>query len=40
MPEAIKEYFGDGKEFGVNMKYYVETVPLGTAGSVKNAEEF
>ncbi|NSW92934.1 MAG: NTP transferase domain-containing protein [Firmicutes bacterium] len=40
MPEIIKDYFGDGKEFGVNFNYYVETVPLGTAGSVKNAEEF
>lgn len=40
MPELIKEYFHDGKEFGVNMRYYVEKTPLGTAGSVKNAEEF
>lgn len=40
MPESIKEYFDDGKEFGVNMRYYIETVPLGTAGSVKCAEEF
>ena len=40
MPEIIKDYFGDGSEFGVNLNYYVEDVPLGTAGSVKNAEEF
>lgn len=40
MPELIKEYFHDGEEFGVNLKYYVENTPLGTAGSVKNAEEF
>lgn len=40
MPEVIKEYFDDGREFGVNMKYFVETIPLGTAGSVKNAEKF
>jgi len=40
MPEAIKEYFGDGKEFGVNLNYIVEVNPLGTAGSVKSAEEF
>lgn len=40
MPEQIKEYFTDGKEFGVNMRYYTESSPLGTAGSVKNAEEF
>lgn len=40
MPELIKEYFNDGSDFGVNIKYYVEKTPLGTAGSVKNAEEF
>jgi mannose-1-phosphate guanylyltransferase/phosphomannomutase len=40
MPELIKEYFLDGKEFGVSMNYYTEPNPLGTAGSVKNAEEF
>ncbi len=40
MPEIIKDYFGDGSEFGVNLNYYIEDVPLGTAGSVKNAEEF
>lgn len=40
MPEIIKDYFGDGSEFGVNLKYFTEDVPLGTAGSVKNAEEF
>ncbi len=40
MPQIIKDYFGDGSEFGVNLKYYTEDVPLGTAGSVKNAEDF
>ncbi len=40
MPEIIREYFGDGSEYGVNMQYYVENTPLGTAGSVKNAEDF
>jgi len=40
MPELIKDYFHDGSEFGINMRYYTEDVPLGTAGSVKNAEEF
>lgn len=40
MPEIIKDYFGDGSGFGVNLNYYTEDVPLGTAGSVKNAEEF
>lgn len=40
LPEAIKGYFGNGSEFDVFMRYYVEEVPLGTAGSVKNAQEF
>lgn len=37
MPDAIRDYFGDGTDFGVQMKYSVETQPLGTAGSVKLA---
>lgn len=40
MPELIKDYFGSGSDFGVNISYYVEQTPLGTAGSVKNAEDF
>ena len=40
MPDLIKEYFGDGSEYGMKIRYYVEQSPLGTAGSVKNAEEF
>ncbi len=34
-PEKIKEYFKDGKEFGVNLTYSDEKVLLGTAGGVK-----
>ena len=40
MPEAIEQYLGNGEKFGVNITYFVEDVPLGTAGSVKNAEGF
>lgn len=40
MPEAIKDHFGNGAEYGVNMRYFIEETPLGTAGSVKNAGEF
>lgn len=40
LPDAIKDHFGNGSEFGVNMRYFVEEVPLGTAGSVKNAGNF
>ncbi|KUP96301.1 mannose-1-phosphate guanyltransferase [Thermobifida cellulosilytica] len=35
----IRNYFGDGEELGMNLRYVAEEVPLGTAGSVKNAEE-
>lgn len=31
---AIKEYFGDGSKFGVNISYFTETHPLGTAGAL------
>jgi mannose-1-phosphate guanylyltransferase/phosphomannomutase len=40
LPEEIRNYFGDGKDFGVNLHYYIEDVPLGTAGSVENAASF
>lgn len=40
LPEAIVRHFGDGSDFGVSLRYFVEEVPLGTAGSVKNAAEF
>jgi mannose-1-phosphate guanylyltransferase / phosphomannomutase len=35
----IRNYFGDGEELGMSLQYATEEVPLGTAGSVKNAEE-
>jgi mannose-1-phosphate guanylyltransferase/phosphomannomutase len=37
LPQAIRTYFGDGSEFGVRMRYASEEMPLGTAGSVRNA---
>lgn len=40
LPQVIKNHFGDGAEYGVHLTYFEETTPLGTAGSVKNAEEF
>ncbi|MEM0475812.1 MAG: nucleotidyltransferase family protein [Candidatus Norongarragalinales archaeon] len=36
--EKIEEHFGDGRAFGVHIKYSVEEGELGTAGSVKNAQ--
>ncbi|MGH9879462.1 MAG: nucleotidyltransferase family protein, partial [Nitrososphaerales archaeon] len=38
--EQIIDYFGDGSEFNVNLSYSVEGKPLGTAGSLKNAEAY
>ncbi|WP_158560888.1 sugar phosphate nucleotidyltransferase [Paenibacillus contaminans] len=40
LPEVIRNYFGDGSEYGVRLRYFEEDSPLGTAGSVKNAEMF
>lgn len=40
MPDAIRNYFEDGSRFGARMQYYIEETPLGTAGSVKNAESY
>lgn len=37
MADTIRNYFGDGSEFGVTITYSTEEVPLGTAGSVRNA---
>lgn len=34
----IEDYFGNGSQFGMRITYSREDVPLGTAGSVKNAE--
>ena len=30
----IQEYFGDGSQLGVHIDYFVETMPLGTAGAL------
>ena len=38
LADEIQGTFGDGSEYGVQMQYSVEDTPLGTAGSVKNAE--
>jgi mannose-1-phosphate guanylyltransferase / phosphomannomutase len=37
LASSIRNYFGDGSEFGVRMVYATEETPLGTAGSVRNA---
>ena len=40
LPDQVKDYFGDGADFGISMRYYEEKEPLGTAGSVRQAQEF
>ncbi len=39
LPDEIRDYFGDGSDWDVNMRYSVEDAPAGTAGSVKMAEQ-
>ncbi|MFN8036188.1 MAG: sugar phosphate nucleotidyltransferase [Acidimicrobiia bacterium] len=39
LANQIRNYFGDGSEFGVRMRYATEDSPLGTAGSVRNAAD-
>ena len=39
LANQIRNYFGDGSDFGVQMRYASEDSPLGTAGSVRNAAE-
>jgi len=36
---SIRNYFGDGSDSGVSLAYSVEDSPLGTAGSVRLAED-
>jgi mannose-1-phosphate guanylyltransferase / phosphomannomutase len=38
LASVIRNYFGDGSDLGVDLAYATEETPLGTAGSVKNAE--
>lgn len=35
--EAVSNYFGKGETWGVNLEYYIETEPRGTAGCVLDA---
>lgn len=42
LSELLKAFFGDGKQFGVNIHYSYEEKPLGTAGPlglIKNLDE-
>lgn len=37
LSEKIEEHFGDGSRFGVEMRYAIESSPLGTGGAIRNA---
>lgn len=39
-PDVIKNYFKDGKDFGVHIHYILPDGDFGTAGAVKKAEKF
>lgn len=36
-PECIEKYFGNGADYGLQIYYICEDVPLGTGGAIKNA---
>ena len=40
LPEVIQNYFGNGSKLGTQLIYAVEGSPLGTAGAVKNTEQY
>ena len=37
LAEIFQPYFGDGSKFGIDIKYAVEEVALGTGGAIRNA---
>jgi mannose-1-phosphate guanylyltransferase/phosphomannomutase len=39
LANVIQDYFGDGASYGVHITYSVEETPLGTAGSIKHAQD-
>jgi len=40
LPNTVRDYFQDGEDFGVKLTHLIEEKPLGTAGGVKNAEQY
>jgi mannose-1-phosphate guanylyltransferase/phosphomannomutase len=39
LASLVRNYFGDGEDFGMSLQYATEEAPLGTAGSVRNAAD-
>ncbi len=40
LPDAFREHFGDGKKWGMKIRYVHEKEPLGTGGAIRNAAGF
>jgi len=40
LAEQIKEYFGDGSNKGISIKYIEEDSPLGTIGAIRNVDNY
>lgn len=40
LPDVVTAHFGDGSAFGVRLQSRLESVPLGTAGSVRSCLDF
>lgn len=38
--DSVRDYFGKGDALGIRIHYSVEDTPLGTAGAIRNAEQF
>lgn len=38
-PEIFEDYFGDGSDFDLDIRYVCEDLPLGTGGAIKNCEK-
>ncbi|HEY2442130.1 MAG TPA: mannose-1-phosphate guanyltransferase [Streptosporangiaceae bacterium] len=39
LASQVRNYFGDGEDVGLSLQYATEEMPLGTAGSVQNAQD-
>lgn len=40
LPQVIMDYFGEGKDYELNVQYFIEKTALGTGGSVRNTGDF
>ena len=40
LPQAVIDYFGDGSDWGISLRYSVEEELLGSAGGVKRVQDF